>query len=495
MKTTADRRTKVKFPVDTLLLFAFAGDNKPAGKWDSIDIKLQQKYNAAAKAEGFSGKEKETLSFLSPDGKPAKRVVVAGLGERKKFDAERIRRAAGFAAPKLKTTKSVDVLLPMEQRLAVEAGEQAQAMVEGLLLALYQFNRYKSNVSDNGEAMKGLRVIAETDRQRDEIRSGLDRGVIFSRATMLSRDLVNEPPSSATPRWLAAQASATAKKGLTVKVYDEKKIKQMKMGAVEGVAIGSDEPARFVHMVWKSPGAKKTVALVGKGITFDSGGLCLKSADGMLNMKGDMGGAASVVGIMSALPALKPKINVHGIFAATENMPGGAAYKTRDVLKARNGKTIEIINTDAEGRLILADSLSYASELEPDEIIDLATLTGAVVVALGNDISGLFTNDHDLAGRITSAAHRTGEKVWQLPLEEDYKEMIRSDVADMKNSSGRWGGSITAALLLREFVADGIPWAHIDIAGPALRDSQSGYRSAGGTGVIVRTILRYLQSR
>ncbi len=493
MKTASERRTKVKFPVDTLLLFSFSGDNKPAGKWDAIDIKLQQKFNAAAKAEGYTGKEKETFSFLPADGKPAARIVVAGLGERKRFDGERLRRSAGFAVPRLKAAKSIDVLLPMEQRLAVESGDQAQAVLEGLVLALYRFDRYKSNASDNGRATESVRVIAETDRQRDEIRAGLERGEIYSRATMLARDLVNEPPSSGNPRWLAAQASGTAKKGLTVKVYDEKKIKQMKMGAVQGVAIGSTEPARFVHMTWKVPGAKKTIAIVGKGITFDSGGLCLKSADGMLNMKGDMGGAAAVVGIMSALPALKPKVNVHGIFAATENMPGGAAYKTRDVLTARNGKTIEIINTDAEGRLILADALSYASDLDPDEIIDLATLTGAVVVALGNDISGIFSNDQDLAGRISAAGHRAGEKVWQLPLEEDYMEMIRSDVADMKNSGGRWGGAILAALLLREFVADGISWAHIDIAGPALRDSQSGYRSAGGTGFIVRTMLRYLQ--
>ncbi len=494
MKTAADRRNKVKFPVDTLFLFAFSGESSPAGKWDVIDGKLKAKFSRAAKAEGFTGKEREVFSFHPADGKPAQRVVVAGLGERKKFNAEQIRRSAGFAGPKVKVSKSIHVLLPLEQRLSVESGEQAQAMYEGLALALYQFDRYKSSRS-KGKGLESVRVLSETDSQKNQIKAGLDRGAVFSNATMLARDLVNEPPSSATPRWLAKEAVKTAKKSLTVKVYDEKKIKQMRMGAIEGVSIGSDEPARFVHMTYKSPGAKKTISIVGKGITFDSGGLCLKPAGGMLNMKGDMGGAAAVVGIMSALPALKPKVNVHGIFAASENMPGPLAYKTRDVVKARNGKTIEVINTDAEGRLILADALSYASELKPDEIIDLATLTGAIVVALGDDISGVFTNNQGLADRLINAGHQTGEKVWQMPLEDDYKDMIRSDVADMKNTGGRYGGSITAALLLREFVSKGISWAHIDIAGPALRDNQSGYRSAGGTGFIVRTMLRYLQSR
>jgi leucyl aminopeptidase len=232
---------------------------------------------------------------------------------------------------------------------------------------------------------------------------------------------------------------------------------------------------------------------VGKGITFDSGGLCIKPADGMLNMKDDMSGAAAVIGIFSALADLRPRVNVEGIFAATENMPGGAAYKTRDVLRAMNGKTMEIINTDAEGRLVLADALSYASRLKPDEIIDIATLTGACVVALGPEITGIFSRDDRLRDAILDAGRRQGEKLWPLPLEDEYFEMIKSDVADMKNSGGRYGGSITAALFLREFVADGIAWAHLDIAGPALVESDKPYRPAGGTGVMVRTLLRYLE--
>jgi leucyl aminopeptidase len=232
---------------------------------------------------------------------------------------------------------------------------------------------------------------------------------------------------------------------------------------------------------------------VGKGITFDSGGLCIKPADGMLNMKDDMSGAAAVIGVFHALRELKPRVTVHGIFAASENMPGGGAYKMRDVLRAMNGKTMEIVNTDAEGRLVLSDALSYASTLKPDCIIDLATLTGACVVALGPEVSGIFGTDQPLVDQLLAAGKSTGERIWQLPLVDEYWDMIKSDVADMKNSGGRWGGSITAALFLKEFVGDGIPWAHIDIAGPALTESSQPYKPAGGTGVGVRTMLRFLE--
>ncbi len=490
MKFSADKRATA----ETLIAFSFE-DNKPAGAWDRVDLSLQKKFTTAAANEDFKSKEKSTLVFYPHDGKPAKRVIVSGLGKREKFDNERLRRAAAVAAQRCKASgaASASVLLPDPTG---DAREQAQAVTEGVLLALYEFKKYKST---NGQPLKLATVtfVADSDKSRTQMAEGARRGEIFSEATCLTRDLVNEPASSCTPRYLADVAKEVTQgaPSITLKVLDEKQIEKMQMGGLRGVSLGSEEPPRFVHLFYKAPGAKRTIAVVGKGVTFDSGGLCIKPADGMLNMKDDMGGAAAVLGIFRGLRELKPKINVHGIFGATENMPGGGAYKTRDVCRAMNGKTMEIINTDAEGRVILSDALSYASRLKPDEIIDLATLTGACVVALGPEISGIFGTDQDLIGRLIATGRSTGEKIWQLPLEEEYWDMIKSDVADMKNSGGRWAGSITAALFLKEFVDPGISWAHVDIAGPALTESGGPYKPAGGTGVMVRTMLRYLESR
>jgi len=434
-----------------------------------------------AKDNNFSGKERELM--VTRTGKPSRRLIVAGLGRKDKFTTEKLRRAAASIGQR---ARALDLAEISAVPPAGDRAENSQAVVEGIALALYEYKRYKSK---NNRPLK-LHTV-RVDGDPDAVR----RGEIYARATCVTRDLVNDPPSVCTPRYLADAAKQVAKKGISIKVFDEKQIKKMRMGGLEGVAIGSTEPPRFVHLSYRASGARKTVAIVGKGITFDSGGLCLKPADGMLNMKDDMSGAGAVIGIFSALADLKPRVNVHGIFAATENMPGGSAYKTRDVLRAMNGKTMEIINTDAEGRLILADALSYASRLKPSEIIDMATLTGACVVALGPDMSAIFTASDKLQKGILSAAKAQGEKVWPLPLENEYMEMIKSDVADMKNSGGRWGGAITAALFLREFVDDGIPWAHLDIAGPALVESDRPYRPAGGTGVMVRTLLRYLEEQ
>ncbi|HLY12129.1 MAG TPA: leucyl aminopeptidase, partial [Planctomycetota bacterium] len=408
----------------------------------------------AAKANNYSGRDREL--FVTYEGK--RRLIVAGLGKKDKFTTEKLRRAAASAAQRARSLDlpEVSVLVPGGDR-----AENTQAIVEGIALALYEYKRYKSR-NTKPLRLKTIRVDGDADAVR--------RGEIYARATCLARDLVNDPPSVCTPRYLADAARRIATKGVSIQVFDEKKIAKLKMGGLQGVAIGSTEPARFVHLTYRAPGARKTIAIVGKGITFDSGGLCLKPADGMLNMKDDMSGAGAVIGILSALADLKPRVNVHGIFAATENMPGGSAYKTRDVLRAMNGKTMEIINTDAEGRLILADALSYACTLKPTEIIDLATLTGACVVALGPEISALFTASDKIQKGLLAASKAQGEKLWPLPLENEYLEMIKSDVADMKNSGGRWGGAITAALFLREFIGETKNWVHADIAGPAMAD-------------------------
>jgi leucyl aminopeptidase len=451
---------------DTLVRFVFEGE------LDGLQ--------GPAKDNNFSGKDREVL--VAYPGKP-KRVIAVGLGKKDKITTEKIRRAAATVAGRVRALDLAEVSVDVPPG---NATENAQAVGEGFLLALYEYKKYKTR---NVKPLK-LKTI-----RIDGPAEAVERAAIYGDATTLARDLVNEPPSDCTPRRLAAAARDVAKNGISIQVFDEKKILKMGMGGLEGVARGSTQPPRFVHMTYKSPKAKRTIAIVGKGITFDSGGLCIKPADGMLWMKDDMSGAAAVIGVFSALAALKPRVNVHGIFAATENMPDGSAYKTGDVLRAMNGKTMEIINTDAEGRLILADALSYASRLKPDEIIDMATLTGACVVALGPDVSACFTKDEKLRNRLMEAARKQGEKLWPLPLEDDYFEIIRSHIADMKNSGGRWGGAITAALFLQEFVEPGIAWAHLDIAGPALVESDKIYRPTGGTGVMVRTLLRYLEEQ
>ncbi len=315
-----------------------------------------------------------------------------------------------------------------------------------------------------------------------------------ARAVALARDVVNEPAGTMTPRRLAEIATQVAEEeGLAIEVLDEIAIVNEGLGGLAGVAAGSDEPARLIRLTYDPPGATATLALVGKGITFDSGGLSIKTAEGMETMKTDKSGAAAVLGAMSAIPALAllggVPVKVIAIIPTTENMPGGSAVKPGDVLKIRNGKTVEVLNTDAEGRLVLADGLSLAVEAGVDAIIDLATLTGACVVALGRRIAGLMGNHEGWMGQVREASERAGESVWPLPLPEEYRKLIDSEVADIKNiGGGRYAGALTAGLFLKEFVGD-VPWVHLDIAGPARSDDDEGYLSKGGTGFGVRTIL------
>lgn len=466
---------------EALLLFVF--EEQPAGPWNRVDPQLEEKYKEQVRLEAFKAKVGSTLTFHA-----GRRVIVAGLGKKADFSPETLRRAVSAGIARARTAvQTLDLLLPEATR------ELAHAAGESVVLSTYRFDKYKSN-SDEKTKLTVVRFLGEDPAA---VKAGLHTGEVYARAACLTRDLVNEPAGFMTPKRLAEEARRVAMAGrLKIRVFDEKQIEKMGMGAFRAVSLGSHQPPRFVHMTYTTPGAKKTVCLVGKGITFDSGGLCLKPADGMLDMKSDMAGAAAVIGVMSALKDLKPKMNVHGIFPATENMPGGGAYKQRDVLRCMNGKTIEVTNTDAEGRLILSDALAYASRLRPDAIIDMATLTGACVVALGPKISGLFTPDDGLAGALLEAGRKEGEKLWRMPLEDEYfEDMMKSEIADMKNSGGRWGGAITAACFLKQFVEPGIPWAHIDIAGPAIFDSAKHYNPPGASGVIVRTLLRYLESQ
>ncbi|HEY0399686.1 MAG TPA: leucyl aminopeptidase, partial [Acidimicrobiia bacterium] len=367
----------------------------------------------------------------------------------------------------------------------------AQALAEGAALGAYKFLRYKQK--SEAPALERFVVLGKKD---DAVQKGLDRGVAVAAAVAWARDLVNEPAGAMTPTQLAEEARRAAEEGgLEYEVLDEVEIANQGLGGLLGVSLGSDQPPRLVKLTYTPKGKPTgTVALVGKGITFDSGGLSLKTADGMETMKTDMSGAAAVIGAMSVLRAAGVPAKVIGFVPTTENMPGGRAIKPGDVLKIRNGKTVEVLNTDAEGRLILADGLSLAVEEKPDAIIDLATLTGACVVALGMKWAGVMGNNEGWIGQVRGAADRAGEPIWPLPLPEEYRKDLDSEIADLKNISGnRGGGALTAGLFLSEFAGD-VPWAHLDIAGPARASGDDGYIAKGGTGFGVRTLVEVLST-
>ena len=423
-------------------------------------------------AHDFTGAVGQLLFVATPDG-PAPETLLVGLGA--EIDGEALRRAAGSAARMVKTYPTVATTLH-----GVGFDGAAEAVASGLWLGAYSFDEYKSEPKE--VALGTVTLIGGPD-VADEI----DRARIIADGVILARDLVNRPARDKPPTAIAAIAQGLDP-AIDVKVYEEDEIADAGFGGLIAVNLGSDRPARMVVMRYSPEGATKTVAFVGKGIVFDSGGLSIKPASGMETMKTDMAGAAAVMGAVQAIARLGVKVNVVGITPLTENLTGGSAQRPGDVLKAYNGKTIEVLNTDAEGRLVLADGLSLATELEPDLIVDIATLTGACKVALGPSIGGLFADNDDAAATVEAAASAAGEKMWRLPLDHEYDTMIESDIADMKNTGGRYGGAITAALLLANFVGD-TPWVHLDVAGPARADKTEHYVSKGGSGFGVRTLV------
>jgi leucyl aminopeptidase len=411
-------------------------------------------------------------------------VVAVGLGPADGVDPAGLRRASATLARAVRGRRSLALDLASVTDV-VPGPEAARAVVEGTALALYRFG-YKSTKDE--DRLAKVTLVGSTAAG---VRTAVDQAVAVVEGVKLARDLVNEPGGSLTPPKFANRVRRMARdSGLTVKVMDEAAIKRARLGGLLGVSRGSTQPPRFVELTYTPRGRPKgTLALVGKGLTFDSGGLSIKSGVGMMDMKMDMGGAAAVVGAMSVLPVLAPRCRVRAYLPMTDNMLGGDATRPGDVLTIRNGKTIEVLNTDAEGRLVLADALSVASEAKPDAIVDLATLTGACMVALGPRIAGLMGRDDGFLAQVEGASARTGERVWRLPLPADYRRMVDSPVADMKNIGGPHGGAITAGLILGEFVADGIPWAHLDIAGPAFADGDDSEATRGGTGFGVRLLV------
>jgi leucyl aminopeptidase len=415
-------------------------------------------------------------------------VMLFGLGNPAKFDAGAA-FAAGVAVGKKIAGRSRDrvaVALPDSD----DPGSIASALVEGLIVATKGPDLRKAE--SLRKPPETLLIIA-TPEESAALTQAVARGEVVGHAVNLARELVNTPPAEKSPTSLSSRAKAVGDAaGLVVTVWDKARIEQERFGGLLGVAQGSDEPPSFVILEHRQGGSAPTIALVGKGVTFDSGGLSLKPSASMEDMKSDMTGAAVVLAAMTAIARLGVKANVVGYLAITENMINGKAMRLGDVLTMRNGKTVEVLNTDAEGRLILADALSYASEQAPAAIVDLATLTGACIVALGTKVAGLFANHDRLAERVASASKATGERTWRMPLDDDYKDLLKSSVADLKNVGGKWAGAVTAAKFLEEFV-DECPWVHLDIAGPSWAESESSTRDAGGSGCFVRTLVKLVE--
>jgi leucyl aminopeptidase len=442
---------------------------------------------AALAASGFEGKVGQTLFVPAATG-PAR--IAVGIGAPGELSANTVRTAA--AAMARAVGKRAHLSTSLAEVAGVDPRAAAQAVVEGVTLATYRYTAMKSNGNGNGPSLTTLSLVA-SPKSAAATAAGVERGQVTAQAVCLARDLANTPPAYLTASKLAERAvEVAARSGLGVEVFDEQALAELGCGGLLGVNRGSTEPPRMVKLTYAPRNPQGHVVLVGKGVVYDSGGISLKPSDGFHTiMKMDMTGAAVVLATMSALRALRGRVAVTGFMMATDNMPSGSAMKLGDVLTFRNGKTAEIYNTDAEGRLILADGLSLGAELRPDAMIDIATLTGACLTALGLKVAGLLGNDQVLIDRIRAASDRTDEPVWQLPLVKEYRKLLDSSVADMKNVGGPYGGTITASLFLKEFVGD-VPWAHLDIAGPMNSDGDDGWLSKGATGFGTRLLIDLL---
>ena len=464
-------------------------NHKPEFKVATSDQALQAVAADLLGSGEVSGKALETNLLHKPANLKAKRLLLVSGGSAKKFSSYDLRRAAGTAVRTLKGRgiRSFAFLVPP----SVPAEEAVRAIVEGAHVGNFDPDYYRSDRKD--QKIDAVTVIASGDKAALEKIANEAR--VIGESQNFTRDLVNEPSNRMTPTILAERAKKmSAEVGLKCEVYGADKIKEMKMGAFWSVAQGSDEPPALIVMTYEPAGApaKPVIGLVGKGITFDTGGISIKPADGMEKMKYDMAGGATMIGAMRAIALLKPKVKVIGIVCATENMPSGKAQKPGDVQIAMSGKSIEIINTDAEGRLVLADGLHYAKQLGCTHLVDAATLTGAVVVALGFTNAGIFTNDEEMYNRFKAANLNAGEKMWRLPLDDEYKDHIRSSIADIMNSGGRWGGAVTAAMFLKEFAED-TPWIHLDIAGTAWMEDQKPWIAKGPSGIALRSLVEFVK--
>jgi leucyl aminopeptidase len=510
MDVRVSTRDVQQFDGDAVAVGVFSDDKELQGPAATLDEAMAGVI-ASLRASGEITGAADEVTLLHTLGKiePA-RVAIIGLGPRRRFNTERVRRAAAIACRALRRAGARQVGLALAgAESGVNLAQAARAATEGALLGLYQFDLYKSAKNGKngksrddapgvdgasgasaaaGEAGKRIDSITILGRGREPaLRAAVERGQILAEATNFARDLGNEPPNVLTPTEFAERARRMADQvGLECEIFGADRMRELGMGALLGVARGSAEEPRFIILRYRGgPPDEPGMALVGKGITFDTGGISIKPASDMDAMKMDMCGGAAVVGAMMAIARLNPATNVTGLVPTTENMPGGKAYHPGDILRAANGKTIEILNTDAEGRLILADALSYAVQHHYSPLVDAATLTGAMVIALGHIRAGVFSNDEGLTRAIQAAAESAGERVWPMPMDSEYDTLVKSEIADVKQTGGRAAGSISAAKVLSHFVDD-TPWAHLDIAGVNARDKREPDGDKGATGYGVR---------
>ncbi|MQG73700.1 MAG: leucyl aminopeptidase [SAR202 cluster bacterium] len=484
--------------VDAVLVSVFESAVNLEGPTEVLDRALDGAISDLMRDGEIKGARGE-ISLIHTLGKIApKRVIVVGLGSQQTFNIDTLRYVGGESARFLKKLRVGECLSaiqgPLDGRFTV--GQESQAVVEGVLLGLYKFTEHKSDKPSEDAKIRGFGFIHPDQSKVAEIEHGVSTGRVMAGAARMARDMVNQPANWMTPTKMAEISDQLARDhGVDLTIFDKQECEEMGMGAYLGVAKGSEEEPKFIVLSYKGdPGnPANNVGIIGKGITFDSGGISLKPAPGMAAMKGDMAGGAAAIASMKAIAQLKPAINVTVIVAATENLPSGTATKPGDVLYAMNGKTIEVDNTDAEGRVTLADAVLYAKNIGLQRLVDIATLTGAIRTSLGNVRMGLFANNQSWADEVLRAGDDTGERMWQLPMDDDYKELNRSNVADIKNTGGPSAGSITAAHFIGEF-AESTPWVHLDIAAVSMFDKEKGIYVNGATGIPVRSLVRLVMN-
>jgi leucyl aminopeptidase len=495
MQLTLEAKPYATLETGALVSYIFEEAEPVQGRILEIDQSANGLLRNLAKSGELTGKTLEMTLVHAPAGLKAARLLLVGAGKPEQFTSATLRKIAGAALRYLKARSIKQMVFLVRENNATE--EFTQAIVEGALAANFESDKYKTE-KKNDKSIDTVLLTGYSDAERTAVDKGLARGRIIAEAQNWARDLINEPSNKLTPKILAEKAEAMAKQaGLAVEILDEKKITDLKMGALLSVAQGGPEPPRVMVVTYTpanpKPGAP-VIGLIGKAVTFDTGGISIKPAEGMEKMKYDMAGGATMLGVMRALAALKPNVKVICVVPSTENMPGGKAQKPGDIQTAMSGKTIEVLNTDAEGRLILADGIHYAKQLGATHLIDAATLTGAIVVALANVNAGVFGSDQPFTDKLLASSKTAGEKMWQMPIDDDYREFIKGTVADIQNiGSGKGGGAITGAMFIKEFTGDS-PWIHLDIAGTAWNDDAKPWLAKGPTGVALRTLVHLVMS-
>ncbi len=485
-----------KIETEAIIINSFEGTKKLEHDTASIDSLLDGLISRLIAEHKIKGKLNEIIYLHSLGKLPASWIIVTGLGKRDELTPDKIRKAVAETCRMLRQKRILKIATCL-QGVGVNGitpNQAAQVLTEGYLLGTYTFRKYITD-DDEYEDIKQFAIVDPNSKLLPALSQGTKKGKILANATILARDMINEPANFMTPTHIAETASRIASElNLEIKVLDKAKMQELSMGGLLGVAQGSQQPPKLIVIKYYGGNSDTPdIALVGKGITFDSGGISIKPSERMEEMKGDMAGGAAVLAAISAIAQLKPSLNVVSIIPATENLPSGSALKPGDLLRAMNGKTIEVQNTDAEGRLVLSDALAYANNLGAKYIIDVATLTGACIVALGKITTGAFSNNQDLVDSVIGAGKEAGEPIWQLPMYDDYREQLKSDVADIKNVGGREAGAITGAKFLSEFVGT-TPWVHLDIAGTSLSTKEQGYLTKGAAGVMVRTLINLVLS-